>query len=562
MRNWLQQTHGPRFELLRHFLRRFFESEANITPGQLGPVLIGLAPVVFQWFFLLVTPMRRKYAYLSGLPTPSPYLEAVRADELWLITLAMSAIGLLTALRWQFLFPDLRDYRVLGALPLHPRQIFAAKLAAFVLIAAAAGAAAGFLPTFGFPLLASGRWAPASSLGGRVLAQAAASAAAGAFFFFALVALQGVLLNLLPPRAFGRVSATAQGALSALMLALLVLSFSIQPQAAAAVLRPQWARWLPPVWFLGLHQTLCGDSGAAMRALAHRAEAGLAVSVALALLTYHVSYRRHRTLLAEGAAARVRKWRDRSRPAWFEGDPRPQGALAFLSKSLARSGPHRLILMTYGGLGFAVVFTGLLDMRHLADPARLVLAGFVYYHLLALLLLVICARQLFSRPVELQANWIFQITEAEARPAWLSALDRFVLFWGAALMLVFPGPLEVRLLGWRALPEAALLAAGGLLAYEWFFSSWRKLPLACSSLPVRTPVWMILALFGLLGVLAAVHTLLLAILSSPVAYFCVFAAIVVLWKRVHDARRRRWLEFRLVFDDLPEPAVQPLNLRA
>lgn len=119
MKEWLRETHGPGFELLRHFLWRFFDSDLITTPGQMAGVLLGALPVVFQWFFLLVQPLHHKYEYLSQLATPGAYREAIRADELWLITLMMSAIGLLTAIKWQFLFPDLRDYRALGALRLH-----------------------------------------------------------------------------------------------------------------------------------------------------------------------------------------------------------------------------------------------------------------------------------------------------------------------------------------------------------------------------------------------------------------------------------------------------------
>jgi hypothetical protein len=34
MRQSLRETHGPTFELLRHFLRRFFDSDLVTSPGQ------------------------------------------------------------------------------------------------------------------------------------------------------------------------------------------------------------------------------------------------------------------------------------------------------------------------------------------------------------------------------------------------------------------------------------------------------------------------------------------------------------------------------------------------
>src|ERR1039458_4294426 len=124
------------------------------------------------------------------------------------------------------------------------------------------------------------------------------------------------------------------------MLVLIVLSFNIQPQVTATVVRQEWARWLPPVWFLGLCQTMSGDPDPAMRALAHRALAALAMAVALVLLTYWMGYRRHRALLVEGATApgTNRRW-----PGavfdWLIPDPRRQAVIVFLAKTL--------VLLTY-----------------------------------------------------------------------------------------------------------------------------------------------------------------------------------------------------------------------
>ena len=89
------------------------------------------------------------------------------------------------------------------------------------------------------------------------------------------------------------------------MLILIVLSFSIQPEVTNLVLRPEFARWLPPVWFLGLYQSMTGDPDPAMAALARQAMAAFGIAVLLVLGSYMVSYRRHRALLVEGAATRA-----------------------------------------------------------------------------------------------------------------------------------------------------------------------------------------------------------------------------------------------------------------
>jgi hypothetical protein len=551
MKNWLQETHGAGFELLRHFLRRFFDSDLTMASGYMTGVLVGALPLCFQWFFLLIVPFRGKYAQLSALSTPGPYRAAVRADELWLITLMMSVVGLLTAIKWQSLFPDLRDYRALGTLPLYPRQIFGAKLLALLLVAAAALTTINFLPCAGFPVISDSRWAIHSSLSARILGQAAASLAASCFFFFGLVALQGVLLNLFTPRAFRWLTGNLQGLLVAVMLVLIVASFSIQPEITSELTRPEWARWLPPIWFLGLYQVLVGDPEPAMRALAYRAVIALGVVIALTFATYLVSYQRRRILLVEGVRLSAS---GRSLSGiflgWFVTDPREQAVWAFMLKTLARSSYHRMILVGYVGLAFALVVTG----------PRSIATSFVYFHLITLLFFLVGSRHVFSIPTELKANWIFQMTEGEGRGMWLRALDRFILFSGTTLIFLMPLPLEIHVLGWRGLAEAALLAAMGLLAYELSFSSWEKLPFTCSRLPGKAPVWMMMAFFGLIALVSLLHGILLAILYNWIALVISIVVLLAFCAHLRRSRRQGWEGRRLKYDEVPEPAVHSLNL--
>jgi hypothetical protein len=262
------------------------------------------------------------------------------------------------------------------------------------------------------------------------------------------------------------------------------------------------------------------------------------MAVALVLLTYTVSYKRHRTLLVEGVSApgKTRRW-----PGvvfdWLIPDPRQQAVIAFLAKTLAGSSQHRMILMGYGGFGLAIFLSGLIGMRDMVGPARVVAADFVYAHTILLVFLLIGVRHLFSIPVELKANWAFQITEGEGRGQWLRAVDRFVLYSGAAVMLIIPFPLEVKLLGWGAVSELVLFTAFALLCYEWIFASWEKLPFTCSHLPGKTPSWiMALQLMGLLVLLPMVNALLLACLYNRIAFAIVLIILVAAWARVSMLR--------------------------
>ncbi len=567
MKEWLRRTHGPNFELLRHFLLHFFDSDIITTPGQTAPALIGAFSMLVPWLFLLVSPLLAKYKHFSQIAFPGPYRHIVRADELWLITLMMSAIGLLTAVKWQSVFPGLRDYRALGTLPLRARQIFGAKLAALLLVSTATIVILNLLPSLLFPAVSMSRWQFSPSLPARILAHAAACTTGCYFFFFGLVALQGVLLNLLRPRAFGRVAGFFQGLLVAVMLILVVLSFSIDAQITDAVLRPEIARWLPPVWFLGLYQAMSDDPDPVMRTLANRALAALAIAVALALVTYLVSYRRHRELLVEGlTGSSDRRFSGAASAAVLRlliPNPRQQAVVVFMAKTLARSSYHRMVLMGYGGVGVAVLLSGIMAVRHAVEPTRVTAASFVYAHVVLLAFLLIGLRHLFSIPTELPANWMFRLTEREGRLEWLRAVDRFVLLSGAAVMVVLPFPLEFRLLGWRAVTELIVFSAFALMCYEWTFSAWEKLPFTCSHLPGKTPMWILFLRFlGLLMALPLVHLFLLSAIYHWVAFLIVMALQLAVWARIHIARRDGWGEQRLKYDEAPEPAIHGLNLMA
>jgi hypothetical protein len=195
------------------------------------------------------------------------------------------------------------------------------------------------------------------------------------------------------------------------------------------------------------------------------------------------------------------------------------------------------------------------------ESARVVAADFIYAHTILLVFLMIGARHLFSIPVELKANWAFQITEREGRREWLRAVDRFVLCPGAMAVLILPFPLEAYLLGWRAVAESALFAVFAMLCYEGIFSSWEKLPFTCSHLPGKTPAWILaLYLLGLLVALPTVNWLLLECLYHPAAFVVVLTILLAGWARLHAIRREGWGDLRLKYEESPDPAIHGLNL--
>src|SRR5947209_13641269 len=395
IRTWLTETHSPNVELLRHFLSRFFDSEMS-GAGEWQKVAIGIFAALVSFGIVAVRTYMERYDRMqdAGL-SAARILQEIRGDQLTFVGLAMAVAALLTVLQWQSLFPSLRDCLALAGLPITPRQIFVAKSGALLIVFGVFVLAMNTLPAYLFGMVTSGR-APAP-------ANFAATAGGCVFIFFTLLACQGVLLNVLPPRAFARLSLVVQACV-----------FMATLGAVPLVGRQPTAWWWPPTWFV-----MAGGGS-------HR-NALLAVTLPalVAVVAYLLSYHRYRRLLLEvrggstSAAATME---------WQPGNLAPQelAAFSFIWKTLTRSRTHRLILMAYAGLAFGWITKGALD-----TPRPTLRDQGMYGLLITLaplgiaMLVTLGLRYLFSLPLTLQANWLFQTVGRDGRRSWLAAVERF-----------------------------------------------------------------------------------------------------------------------------------------
>ena len=329
LREWLGRTHGPTFELLRHFLRTLFDSESAVKPGDWLPVAWGLFAALVSCGILGLGMYAARYAFLQT--SEQLYRRGVREDLLGFAAIAMAATSAVTALRWESLFPSRRDCYALAGLPLSPRQIFSAKLASVLTLFVVFLCAAFAVPTALFTAVSMGRWqtnAPALQF----LANFAVPAAAAVFTLFILLSIQGGLLHVLPVRAFERASQFVHAMVFICAIGLLPL-IGRQPQGA-------W--WWPPVWFVDMREAILARSAPTPWA----ALAALVAPSLTSVLLYILGYRRYERLLTalpkpghrrlfEGLGARLLR-------SWIH-DPREQAAFSFIAKTMARSRGHRSI---------------------------------------------------------------------------------------------------------------------------------------------------------------------------------------------------------------------------
>src|SRR5262249_37180715 len=242
------------------------------------------------------------------------------------------------------------------------RQIFAARFAAVVVLSMALTLIMGLLPSLIAPHQFTAETHANLSPVIRAAARATASSLGCLFVFFAIVTIQGLLVNALPPRLFDRLSAYVQGALVAAFFLAGSYSFFIVDWRQDAIARlPNFGAWAPPVWFFGLHQAIVGDRDPFFTAMASRGLIAASGSVVCAGLMYLLAYGRYRRRLLESPDVavhrRARKW---SLLRLLSREPRQEAILEFMATVLSRSRIHRLVLMAYAGAALAAIVNSVL----------------------------------------------------------------------------------------------------------------------------------------------------------------------------------------------------------
>ena len=545
----MRRTQSPGVELTRHFLTSMFDGEWSAGRGQWKTVVVGLVAASLP------------AGMLAEMPTVDKWRPTTIADQLALQVVLAAITGLAALLVWQSLFPGRRDYLALAGLPVRARQIFGGRLAAVAIVAGGLTLALNLPPTVIRAVKYSG-----------FQAQAVASGLECLFVFFAIVALQGVLLNALPVRVFVRCSVYAQGLLFAACVLAIFQAWSIKEWGPAKIARLPELGWLPPVWFTGLYEHLRGDDAPFPALMADRAATAVGVAIGVSVLTYWLAYRRFRRLLLE-APDRVAPPRFRWNPVGLLArDPRQRGLVAFMAATLGRSRSHRVIWFAYCGFALAMVLnSSLISGTFLVHNRR---PYFEAVQFLVLFWPIACSaillpglKHVIRIPAELPANWIFRLNESNGRRLWMSAADRFILAYALGPLYACIVPVAVYCLGWEiALRMVALQVLFSLAVFEMLFYSWQQLPFACSYLPGRKSILNIVCgYFVVLVILAPLVSVMIAAASRVWFLFTIYCAIFLGgWLKVRSMRREGGSDAPLLYEDtlaMPDLGIREISPR-
>jgi hypothetical protein len=443
------------------------------------------------------------------------------------------------------------------------RTLFAARLASTAWMLAAVVVAANVVTAIAFPtyMMAAEKpvlgWIPYAGI------HITAIAAGAAFAFTALLGLEGALILALPYAVFRRVSAWVQ---MAILFAVLFV-FVLEPNATPQLMTEPVARLLPPVWFTALYQEMLGSRHAGVKELAEMARMAMAVSALFALLMYTLGYRKAvRKAVEEADAVPAARSERPARAAEAVlvrlGGAGVRGAVfRFVARTLVRHRRNRLILAVY--LSLALGYT-------LGDVAALVRHGgrllysptpaIIAVSLVLLFFALLGIRVLFTIPVELKANWIFQTTEEDGVAAYRSATRRVMLWLGAAPICGCALPAYALLWGWRyALLHVAVLVLVGLILIEVLLRGFMKIPFTCSYRPGAADLKTKLGVWAILfsATTAFVSVMEWASLTRPGWYgFLYGLGLIALALLTLERRNFDRGEYRITFEERGEAVLR------
>jgi hypothetical protein len=272
--------------LFRQFLLRVVDLEALSIQADI-PRFLGQ----FAGVLIMLSLLQTVVAFVSTLgPSPGPEIQLMLAwhTEQSSIATMMLVIGLISVLSWDATFPDRQDVMVLSPLPVRPRTVLLAKVAASGAILSLAILALNIASGFAWPLILAGfpgilRFCPAYW---------SAMIAASIFLYCSVLTVQG-FTALLPRRLFLRLSALSQLAAFSLFLGVYFLQPSLITPSAIAASKNHWIlAWSPSFWFFALFNQLNGSLPSELVWLARRAWIGLGIAMSGATASLLLCYMR------------------------------------------------------------------------------------------------------------------------------------------------------------------------------------------------------------------------------------------------------------------------------
>ena len=500
--SWLRSAlERPFPRLVAQFAATIFEGETAADDADMGVGgMLGLLAVPGGFISILLFD---KYStllqWLRGIRQFNIYTESL-PDKYFFIVFSMAITGVVVVLKWDRILPGRRDFANLAPLPIAARRVFFANLLAILILAIVFAADVNGASFVLYPLGVVGNRGTVGEMFRFGLVHAYCVMLASFFAFLACFCIMSALMALLPFPLFRRVSLYLRVLIVVTLVTLLVTSFAVPELLRHLPANPGLA-YLPPVWFLALYQSLQGHATPEFARLSAFPLRAVGIAFASGLLLSALSYRRCFMRISESSGGPlVRRSSGLRLPAafWFLSSHFQRACCGFSLRALLRSEKHCIFFGGFAGMG--LVAASQTALSAFAQPKPALPDADLLSIPLTLTYFVVCGmRFVFEMPVELEANWVFQVILDPGRHE-SAAVARNVSLAVVLLAIVAP-TLAAYWVVWNwqiAALHAIYVLTLSLGLIEGLLVGFRKIPFTCSFPPFRNNVVM-LALLGVIG---------------------------------------------------------------
>jgi hypothetical protein len=537
--------------------------ESDLMPQGLPQVQLVTGVIAFLAAPALLMPLLLAKKYVWLVQSPGIMRASIAQDRTMALLLVMLVTTMITMVLWENIFPDRRDSRNLGVLPIPARRFIVARLTAIIALFSLVFGAGTVLESLAFSLVQANfsHEAPGHVV---LFANLVSVGGAAALVFFGILAVQCAVLCVAGPDLAHRIAVVVQvfAVVAVLQMPLLLPARDLYLSVDGAP--PGWtstttAWMLPPMWFLSLYELIATGEYETTRAIGWITGAAVVVVPFAALGFYAASYKRLTRLAVEGRPSSGRRprlslaWLQRLVVRTFARVPVRAGVCAFTLRTLVRSRQHRMLMAVWVGLAAACMISGALPflVRYgwaaLEQPRPAILVA----PLILAALTQAGMRSLFAVPTEIKANWVFRLSEPRHLPDAVA---------GAAASLIVAGVVPPVLLalasGWWlwgleiGLKHALFCAVLGALLAQLLTRSIDKIPFTCTYMPGNGnfgKLWpAYITAFSLYTY--SMSSLEANLLETSTAYWWVTSILFLIaaaaaWSRHHNAERLINLRF-------------------
>ena len=567
--------------LMQHFFRRFFDTEAFALPHEEMHLLFvqTIALLVLPGLFKTVYSIT-KYSKLAWYPVAARD-QAVLFDTYSFLCLSMILIGVVVVFEWDAIFPDERDFYNLTPLPIKPHLIFFAKLVSLALFVVVFHFAINGIATLLFPGFIFVKSFKPGSAGWRISncdvfryysSHAISLFVSTLFVFASVIAIRSISLLFFPVKLVRIGSRCAQLALILLLLCVLFSFSSIAPDRLMQERAPL-IYLFPPFWFLGIYETLIGHDGRVFCTLSKLGWTAVGVSCLVSIVSYTVSYWScmQKQFLSIGIAfsslSTIKKTWVWLAHKTFLARPAERACFHFIALTAFRRREHLLYIGSFVAVGIAFIcmkiYTIRSDEMSTLSPNLNVLLSFP---LIMSFFILMGLRFAFSIPADLNANWIFKITDKQKLEEACGGAKKFM--WCAIhmpLLLVF---VPCYLMIWSpyfVLLHVAYVSVLSLILIEVLLFRLEKVPFTCSYIPGKANIKLWWPVYVIAGIGFSYHSTFLErwLLQDMKRYsaFAITAGVILaIMQRCRSAFLKRLDAFR--FEEEPEEQIFVLHIGA